>query len=493
MTRDLGKIASALLLITTTSLLIGCQKSSDGSPASAAQLSANPPLVDPPKPSPEPPLEPPKKTYTELVDIEMRKAIDGGFRRLTTGFGRGGSGGSVDPVYCAPGVDCQSKYVGVSLSKAGSGGYCSGVLIAKDLVLTNRHCAEVMVSAANQSFGGGMVQVVVPGKDKTETYGPMNIGANFVMISPTDVVMPLGSPDWAILKVYDGTPIKLPVGMSLPKINREGIIAGQKYFVYSKSPYADAEDKNEIEKRECKAIYGTAFGPWFNTPKSAMIELSDCPIGPGNSGSPIYNEAGELVGLIAGQFNPNLMNSLSALSLADYKLSTEMFQPVGWGMTMACIPDISSGAKLPEECNAGLGMTTGLLAIPEDLQNKIVAKVNEFAKSKTTSEKFQFETIRAQNTNSLAVISQALFMNIPSCVLRDELKTLVDKDHYVLISVAGAKLSKFGVLTGEVSEPLTMPAQLDVNVDELIKSKVAPMTVKILGLPMHQGILKICD
>ena len=147
------------------------------------------------------------KTYSQLVNDATAVALQGDYRHLSTGVRDLGSGGfsfGSSPTWCAPAVKCQDRYAQISIvSPSGSQFECSGVVLAKDLVLTNRHCAEIVSPEANQSFGMASIAVTSPGAEQGggpgSSFGNVE---NVVAIAPPNLRKgPTGTADWAILKM----------------------------------------------------------------------------------------------------------------------------------------------------------------------------------------------------------------------------------------------------------------------------------------------------
>lgn len=434
------------------------------------------------------------KTYRQLVAERVTNATAGDFRNLKTGLSSNSSGIGYTAINCAAGVDCTNKYVEVILASGDSGGYCSGVLIAKDLLLTNRHCAQLVIKTANTSFNGGGVAILFPDQKKSEN-PEMNFGMaqNLIVISPTEVLNPVQSPDWAIFKINSDFTI-YPKKFTPPKLNREGIKDGEKYYVYAKSPYANSKDPNAIEKRECVANYRTVFSPWMDRADLPVIELSDCPIGPGNSGAPIYNGDGELVGIIGGQYQPELLANLGALAEHAWGLLKPGtgFLNIGWGMNLACIPDLDhADSELPAGCDSsGIGMSA--IDFPETVKAEAEAQL---ASVKVPTEQFDFEASRATvESNGFAPISQALMLQVPTCIHQGALKGLSEGKVHFKLNSSGIALSPEGIPLKSAGLLMTNEVTAVFDRQTLMKRSVAQMSIMLDNTPiiLYQGNLKVC-
>ena len=421
----------------------------------------------------------------------IEDAVRGDFRHSRAGTSIYGGSSSYQEIYCAQGSECRSKFVEVNLNDGEHGARCSGVLLAKDLVLTNRHCARFVVSHANLSFGRGSIDIVLPKLRKTDANNSISLVQNLVLISPDSVPNPLSSPDWAILGLDPSFP--LPADVVIPRISREGIKDGETYTVYAKSPFGDAKEPDAIEKRQCKAVYKTIFAPWQDRPLLPVFELSDCPIGPGNSGSPIFDKAGALVGIIGGQFAPSLLQSLSELArhwnLID---SPTGLANVGWGMSLACIPDLDDPhAQLPADCDEQGTEIHPIQLLPEAISQSERA-LDEAPKN---TDVFRFKNVRATpDKGPLFTISQMLELSVPDCIHAAALDKL-DGDNVTL------DLNKGGIMFSSVGRPTATAAkvqgeEMTLKFDRrlLSSSKRTALTVTVgKDIVLYRGDLEICE
>ena len=72
------------------------------------------------------------------------------------------SGGGYAAYWCAEGVDCRSRAVMVHIDNIGT---CTGVLIAEDIVMTNRHCVDKVATEPFTSVSSIVVSVPKAKKD----------------------------------------------------------------------------------------------------------------------------------------------------------------------------------------------------------------------------------------------------------------------------------------------------------------------------------------
>jgi V8-like Glu-specific endopeptidase len=198
------------------------------------------------------------------------------------------SGWQLNCLSQAPG-DCPNQ-VGQFVALVGSKSYqCTASLIAPDVVLTNSHCLNndeklspdeickrAAIVFANQSAAGREVaeceKVLV--KSKIDSADKTNL-----------------NPDYAILK------LKTPLRRGFFKISREGIADQAQLHVAKVNPTEDSQG-GVLEVSSCTALHGTFLSPNSTHDDDATEVVKGCRIIPGNSGSPLLNAQGLLVGVI---------------------------------------------------------------------------------------------------------------------------------------------------------------------------------------------------
>ncbi len=238
--------------------------------------------------------------------------------------------------------DCQNRFVSLIISGADVSAMCSGVPLAKNLVLTNFHCINKLAFDPSKNvFTAGVYALSPMYKNdiprsvqvkKVVAHSPMNYFRPDLMGHPYSM-------DYAILE------LETDLDITPPKTNfTYGFNDGETYTVLEFAPYASGEfdEQRTLREYKCKAIHNSIFGPAAKSETFPISFFSDCPIGPGNSGSPIYNSHGELVGIIAGQINPLYFEYLSQFSIG-FGLLPSRFKNVGWGNLLLCLPIVKNG------------------------------------------------------------------------------------------------------------------------------------------------------
>lgn len=458
----------------------------------AAVLSTPPPQKQDVPPSPSNPPAPPAPTttkipatYTQIMHKQQLESIAKGAMNSQAGVAGMAMGGSYTNNWCAPGVKCD---IGVVMVTAG-GGKCTGVLVTPRVVLTNRHCVEQIVSKPNTSFAGQSIIVTTPLSAPHVFDGEFQTVVNLIAISPTEFSSDFTKPDYAFLLLMEEMKKTKPV-----KMNFNGIKNGEPYFIYGVSPFADATDQNAIERRECVAVYETTIAPNLDSPFDTTFKFANCPIGPSNSGSPVFDKHGELVGLMAGQLSQSATTALNLMA-RDLKLTDEntVLGHIGFGTNLACMPDILNLSKpINPACDIDFSTPRDFVQIAKPLEEQIRASFEPFL---AADNKFRYNVQRANEKVSLAkMISQALFLQVPECIQPAELKVLqTQAEMPVELRMAGPRLSKDWKPTDNLNAPAVEKFNLKFDADELKKKGSAEMTIRIFEqIPIHRSILKIC-
>lgn len=328
---------------------------------------------------------------------------------------------SFQDLHCAEGVDCKDRIVAIE----STAGRCAGVLLTNKIAMTNRHCVE---DIASQAFGSlnAPISVSIPKRFATSERAEGEIYFSLVKrvigIGPTQFHVDGMKADFVFLELQDEF-----ASNAERKLNTSGIRNGETYFIYSTPAGASAgQDLFAVERRECTAVYNTTVGSFFDAPKDPIVIFSDCPIGPANSGSPIYNSNHELVGLIGGQLSPRVILPLQmiAVSLGIFPLEQNLTN-VGWAVNLACIPNVQDlAAPVSAECDADFSRPLQSRELPADLQSRLSQDLRGLP---TEDEKFRYMTAMANEAQSVSkFILQGAILLVPSCVKPEALQSLND-------------------------------------------------------------------
>jgi hypothetical protein len=308
-------------------------------------------------------------------------------------------------------------------------------------------------------------------------------------VSPTQFIADGLSPDYAVLVLS-----KPMTGVKPAKFNFAGLNNGETYYMYSHSPFGDAADKSAVQKFACKAVYGTTVAPQFNSKTYPVVKLVDCAVGPGNSGSPLYNSNGELVALIAGQINPNAVNGLSRFALMT-KIAAEPFHYVGWATNLACFPNVFDASKsVPKECDQAFVEKKQAAAYPPDVEQRLRAALKD---TKTSDDRFQYTIERTTElTKTFAFVSQGFMLRIPKCIHPTEIEAMSKTEtpnsfSFDLLSIS-PKLSPNWQFLTELTAIEKNDGKSTIDFNQLKSTGASPIQIKIGDLEMYSGTIQQC-
>ncbi len=201
---------------------------------------------------------------------------------------------------------------------------CSGVLISGDRVLTNEHCLrDALGSCRNSVF-----------IHFAETVGAPAQHARCEEIEKKSTPVPGGmGMDYAVIRLDQPLPERKPAPLSktLPA-NREALrILRVQMDGGGGSKYGGSQ-----EALRCDVAEGPYTYPELDSNEFELMSLGDCAIQAGNSGSPVLNQDGELVGLVQGYLR--LTEEESAKPAFRELLLDESFGQTAIATRIGCIP-----------------------------------------------------------------------------------------------------------------------------------------------------------
>lgn len=222
-------------------------------------------------------------------------------------------------------------------SDSGWGTYqCTAVLVDSQTVLTNRHCIPRDLQKALPGDGwSGRVWIGFPGKSQ-ERRQAVHLTARSARKDST-------GQDWAFLR------LDRPVARVPMRLSRAGLPDGARLQSIGWDPILVREGRGGRGRAStCAVVNGspvTRFGTGDVLARSVLLE--GCTVRVGNSGSPLLDSAGEVVGLVDGLFEPT-QASLGAL-LSGVRLLDGEIRPMGQATNLACawMPRKGTGSNCP--------------------------------------------------------------------------------------------------------------------------------------------------
>lgn len=190
---------------------------------------------------------------------------------------------------CANSHDCPLNVGMVGVNISGDDyqpqiGQCTGFLIADDIVATNSHCIPERLKENNQSCEKFLAIKFIGyrGDGLPNIYGCKEL-LSFSKLKA------LG-PDYAFFRVD-------PTGIKPFTISQKGIEDEERLQIAKVTPHARSEG-GSLERVSCRNVLGSLLNIQAVSPWSSTGVALDCQTVEGNSGSPIINNGGEVVGIV---------------------------------------------------------------------------------------------------------------------------------------------------------------------------------------------------
>jgi hypothetical protein len=167
---------------------------------------------------------------------------------------------------------------------------CTASLVGPDLLLTNGHCIPPELRSQGASCQESIWVHFL--RDRKKRLQSEKIECLEVLYS-VDKEANFLQPDYALLRLTRAT--KRPV----LKMSRGGLAHGERLRVYKMDP-VDSEDglRGVLKLEECRVVHGSAAVKRSLHERSLVTQLADCEIIPGNSGSPLLTESGDVKGVV---------------------------------------------------------------------------------------------------------------------------------------------------------------------------------------------------
>ena len=162
-------------------------------------------------------------------------------------------------------------------------GQCVGTLIGPDTVITNSHCLPPEVKSGHESCSG-RVGFVLPGSQ--------DVSSCTEILTSSTVVSGQDSPDFAVFRLRKNLP-------EPRRVSRDGFQDGGKYDVYTIDPLIRTSISGILRKKTCLSLRGSLVAPTSMDDLSPVTSLFNCEFSEGNSGSPVVDQNGNLLGIVA--------------------------------------------------------------------------------------------------------------------------------------------------------------------------------------------------
>ena len=186
---------------------------------------------------------------------------------------------------CEPAVALVSVATGEGISR------CSGFLISDHEVLTNDHCLESIDNRAEACQGLVFIHF------NNDTHRSCK------RVVTRSHQTGIDSKDYAVIEL--DTPIKDRRPL---RVSKRGFSDNEMGTIFSVQPSQNSlthtYDGKQV-KLKCQASYSTLMDVNITSTAEPVMTFGNCAIQEGNSGSPIFNESGEVGALVQGYLNVN--------------------------------------------------------------------------------------------------------------------------------------------------------------------------------------------
>jgi hypothetical protein len=239
-------------------------------------------------------------------------------------------------LYCPYEGECNPAVALISVVTSEGLERCSGVLISPDEVLTNDHCVNHSLSLS----GWETVRKRLPCQDNIFVHfagqsdrGTVDVGCSEVSYRSGE--SGIASKDYAVIKLNRRLSDIEPV-----KLSSRGFMDGETSVIYRvQMGTFDGVYGGNQDRLECQASYGTFLYQKLQTPDSPLMTFGDCAIQAGNSGSPIFNQNGEMGALVQGYLT--VLHERIQIEDLSALLLDGVFGEVGIGTQAACMAELN--------------------------------------------------------------------------------------------------------------------------------------------------------
>lgn len=217
---------------------------------------------------------------------------------------------------CEPAVSMVSVATGEGVSR------CTGFLISDHEVMTNDHCLETIRAGENCE---GLVFFHFS-ENVHRACKNISIRSNQTGIHSKDyAVMELDAP------VKDRSPLRL---------SKRGFNDREQATIFTvqatKNPITHTLDGKQV-RLDCQASFSTILDINIGSSKEPIMTFGDCAIHEGNSGSPVFNQSGEVASVIQGYLS---VNDDSFYEQIQPFLLDGSYGQVALGTQTRCMPEL---------------------------------------------------------------------------------------------------------------------------------------------------------
>lgn len=218
---------------------------------------------------------------------------------------------------------------------------CTGFLIAEDIVATNAHCIPDHLRRKNQPIGCGS-DLAIRFKDSSSGKKSIYSCREILAFDKNDPF----SPDYAFFKIN-------PTGRNPFPIRKDGVKDGQFTKVIKVTPLGNGSGGKIQVDQTCPIALGSLLSVKSTNSWSRTAVGMECQAQEGNSGSPVLNSQGEVIGIVQSLVREEFTESVRKI-FRSYNVSMPDQLPSHFIFTnLSCIDDPITRTHRREKCEYG--------------------------------------------------------------------------------------------------------------------------------------------
>jgi hypothetical protein len=274
------------------------------------------------------------------------------------------------------------KNIGLLVSNdtgvGGAKGQCTAFLIADDIVATNSHCIPESLKSTYYIRDCSRRLAI---RFQSES-GKKDIFKCKEMLDYSDYLHGSAGQDFAFFKIS-------PTGRTPLNIHKKGIADNQSLSIQKISPLKYSFG-GRLSVQKCRNIQNTFVNIDSTNPWSTSGVVVDCNAIPGNSGSPIVDTSGAVVGIAQANWKDSYIDTIRK-QLRSKKITFGLFPEHILFTNLSCVKDPVTNIMDEEMCGAAVDVEFGQCI---DSKNDVaLSKVKEKIESweKELSPKFVYK------------------------------------------------------------------------------------------------------